>query len=160
MTSDANSGFYGLTYVEIYEEAKNLYAMFFAEQTPINAFKLSIMMYHLLEWICPGVYERNRLEEINAKEEKSASDHLVIEVTSHRYYKILRGLANGAKHYRLTRTQPYPQSVERGFILGKSCLGERLGQENLVVEFEGESVWIRQVFTEVLEVYSSYFNKR
>ncbi|MCY7336048.1 MAG: hypothetical protein LH613_07505 [Chamaesiphon sp.] len=141
---NSGQGLYSLSTKEIYTEAKIVFQDFFIDQTPINAFKLSIILYHLKEWI-----------EIS-EESNDAERRLFDDLKNYEFYEVLRTIANTSKHFDL-RSKSYKQVVDKGFRLGKSVLGERLGQANLAVDFEGKEVWLREVFAYVLEKYANYF---
>jgi len=144
---NSGQGLYSLSTKEIYTEAKIVFQDFFINQTPLNAFKLSIILYHLREWI-----------EIS-EESNDAKKRLIDDLENYEFYEVLRTIANTSKHFHLTRksSPSYKQVVDKGFRLGKSVLGERLGQANLAVDFECKEVWLREVFAYVLEKYANYF---
>lgn len=145
--SDFRQGLYSLSTKEIYAEAKRVFQDFFINQTPLNAFKLSITLYHLMEWI---------------KESEGSNDaakKLVHELKSYEFYEVLRSIANTSKHFHLTNSKSpsYDQMVVEGFIAGKSVAGERIRQANLAVDFKSKEVWLREVFAYVLRKYADYF---
>lgn len=161
--TDSSQGLYTLDDRTIYLEAKELFQAFFTEQTPLNAFKLSIILYHLLEWIVPDSNNCEVLRDVNnrANEEGlslSSKDKLVLDVRNYEFYKVLRSIANTSKHYYLrSRATAYEQSVVEGFRAGRSVAGEKLGQTNLGVIFDSQEVWLREVFVYVLSKYAEYF---
>ncbi|MBW4422437.1 MAG: hypothetical protein KME13_25045 [Myxacorys californica WJT36-NPBG1] len=143
--SDFRQGLYSLSTKEIYAEAKGVFQDFFINQTPLNAFKLSITLYHLKEWI----------EESEGS--NNAAKRLVHELENYEFYEVLRSIANTSKHFHLRRSTPYDQIVTEGFMAGKSVAGERVGQANLAVDFKSKEVWLREVFAYVLKKYADYF---
>ena len=145
--SDSSQGLYSLSAREIYAEAKNVFQDFFVNQTPLNAFKLSIALYHLKEWI----YE--------SEGSNDAAKTFVNKLENCENFEILRSIANTSKHFQLTRksSQSYEQIVSKGFILGKSVVDEKLSQDNLAIDFNSKEVWLREVFADVLKQYADYF---
>ncbi len=153
-------GFYNLSAKDIHGEALRLYEDFFLEQTPLKAFRLSIVLYHLLEWIVPC---GNDDQKPNAPREGEPSlelwrAELAFAVRNHLFYQVLKSLANNSKHHTL-RSRSYEKGVEFGVRAGRSVAGERLGQANLVIFFNGEEVWLREVFESVLALYTRHLNK-
>ena len=161
--TDSSQGLYTLDDRTIYLEAKELFQAFFTEQTPLNAFKLSIILYHLSEWIVPDSNNCKVLRDINnlAKEKGlslNSKQKLVLDVQNYELYEVLKSIANTSKHYYLSRTPAYEQSVVEGFRAGQSVAGEKLGQTNLAVIFHSKEVWLREVFAHVLSKYAEYFD--
>lgn len=146
-------GVFGLS---AYEEACRLYGDFFEEQTPIKAFRLSITLYHLLEWVVPG--GNSKKQQLHVALDENGPDRwkseLLKELRALPHYEVLRSLADNAKHHTL-HSPSYEKAVDFGFYAGRSVAGERLGQVNLVVLFEGQEVWLREVFAQVLAQYQS-----
>ncbi len=157
-------GLYGLEAKDIYDEARKLYDDFFSDQTPINAFRLSITLYHLLEWVIPESNGKQVLKDIRGKKgtstesDISREEQLVLDLRDYEYYKVLKSLANNSKHFALSRSSAYEKGIVTGLFADYSVAGERVGQKNLVVDFKDEEVWIRKVFYFVLTKYSEYFN--
>ena len=173
---ESRKGLYTLSSREIYDEAKELFKVFFVEQTPLNAFKLSIILYHLLEWIEPSSQPRSsrdvneivstiRSKAVAANDAPSLDSKikLIRELWSYEFYDVLRSVADNSKHFCLTRSKPYEKSSVKGFIAGRSVAGEKIDQENLVILFDTENpetkkeIWLREVFGYVLGKYAEYF---
>lgn len=153
-------GFYNLNAKDIHEEALRLYEDFFQEQTPLKAFRLSVVLYHLLEWIVPGGNDGPK-PDAPAQGEQSVQQwraELVFAVRSYPLYEVLKSLANNSKHHTL-RTPSYEKGVEFGFRAGRSVAGEHLGQANLMIFFNGKEVWLREVFEHLLGLYTRHLNK-
>ena len=145
--TDSTQGLYSLSTKEIYTEAKSIFQDFFRNQTPLNTFKLSITLYHLMEWI-----EQSEISNDTAK-------RLVNELRSYEFYEILKTVANTSKHFHLTRksSPSHDQVVVEGFRIGQSVMGERFEQVNLAIDFNSKEVWLREVFAYVLGKYADYF---
>lgn len=157
-----SEGLYDLDSQMIYFEAKKLFQDFFVKQTPLNAFKLSIILYHLSEWVVPNGDDKLFLDDFrNHANENSLSlspeGKLVSYLHKYEFYEVLISIANNAKHYRLTRSKAYEKLVIEGFRAGQSVAGERVGQINLVVIFRSKEVLLRDVFSYVLSGYADYF---
>lgn len=155
-------GLYNLKAKDIFAECKILYKEFFSEQTLLRAFRLSITLYHLLEWVLP---EGNTkfVKQIETKSQStneiiSREEKLALDLRKYEFYEVLKSLANSSKHYALSKSEAYEKKTLEGFILGKSVLGEKFGQRNFIVNFEGEDIWIRMVFDSILKKYEEYFN--
>ena len=131
--TDSTQGLYSLSTKEIYTEAKSIFQDFFRNQTPLNTFKLSITLYHLMEWI-----EQSESSNDTAK-------RLVNELRSYEFYEILKS------------SPSHDQVVVEGFRIGQSVMGERFGQVNLAIDFNSKEVWLREVFAYVLGKYADYF---
>lgn len=160
---NSKEGLYTLEAKEIYLEAKRLYQDFFAEQTPLKAFKLSIILYHLLEWIVPNSNKKKYLKQLKNRCSRenlslSSKEQFVLELRSYEFYEVLRSIADNSKHFRLDESSAYDKTVVEGFRAGQSVAGERVGQANLAVIFDSRKVWLREVFAYVLGQYSDYFN--
>ena len=161
---ESREGLYSLRNEEIFAEAKELFNRFFVEQTPINAFRLSITLYHLLEWIVPEGNSRKVLTNlrlrIGPKGDDSSlgpEDKLVWRIRNYEFYEVLRSIADNSKHHTLTRSKAYEQGIVKGFRADRSVAGEKLAQDNLVVLYETKEVWLREVFSNVLSMYAVYF---
>jgi hypothetical protein len=157
-----SEGLYDLDSRMIYFEAKKLFQNFFVEQTPLNAFKLSIILHHLLEWVVPNRDDELFLDSLkrHANENSlslSPEGKLVSCLQEYEFYEVLTSIANNAKHFCLTRSKAYEKLVIEGFRAGQSVVGERVGQTNLAVDFRSKEVWLRDVFSYVLSRYAEYF---
>lgn len=154
-------GLYNLEAKDIFAEAQKLFKEFFSEQTPLRAFSLSITLYHLLEWVLPGGNSKSTLTEIEKKSKSteaiiSREEKLVLELRKYDCYEVLSSIANNSKHYKL-RSPAYEKKILKGFKIGKSVIGEKIGQSNLTVNFKGKDIWLREVFAFVLGKYAEYF---
>ncbi|MEX1214738.1 hypothetical protein [Saccharospirillum sp.] len=143
----SENGLFGLTASDIHEEAVRLYDAFFEHQTPLKAFRLAIVLYHLLEWI----------ESENKPPENNLSK-LSKELQESTQFQVLRSLANNSKHHTLKKSSSYEKGIIIGFQAGRSVGGECVGQPNLAVNFQGQEVWLREVFGWILKKYTYYFN--
>lgn len=56
-------GLYNLEAKDIFAECEILYKEFFSHQTPLRTFRLSITLYHLLEWVLPGGNNKDVLKK-------------------------------------------------------------------------------------------------
>lgn len=153
-------GFFGLRPEDIHEEALRLYDDFFQHQTPIKDFRLALVLFHILEWIVPNGNDGARPSYPPAPEDGNWAEELRYELRNYSYYEVLPSLANNSKHHTLrSRSRTHEKGATLGFRAGRSTAGECVGQPNLAVWFEGEEVWLREVFDHVLRQYTHYFER-
>lgn len=154
-------GLFDLSADDLMSEAERLYKDFFSSQTAISAFRLAVILYHLAEWVSRnGNSEDKYLMMINADDPHGGwKAELLSTLHSYEHYKVLRSICNNSKHHTLTSSKAYEKRNEYGFRAGKSVAGERLGQSNLAVIVDGESVWLREVFSYVIAAYRKYFSR-
>jgi hypothetical protein len=153
-------GLYDLTPEDLFEEARRLYDEFFAQQESIRAFRLAIVLFHLLDWVHPNGTTPAVYRELRQAPEPDGPIALVVRLHEDRMFAILRSICDNSKHYRLMRSEAFEKAVVRGFVAGKSVAGEKLGQMNLAVAVGDQVIWLRDVFRSVLDMYSEYFQRR
>src|SRR5258707_11412752 len=75
-------GFFDLTALDLFQLACRQYEQFYYAQSPINAYLVSVTLFHLLDWLSKdGSAERGK-KAIEAKQAKdrSAEEELVLKI--------------------------------------------------------------------------------
>ncbi|CAB3976102.1 hypothetical protein BCO9919_07458 [Burkholderia cenocepacia] len=154
-------GFFDLSASDLFGLACEQYRAFYAEQTPLNAFLVSVTLFHLLDWLVKNGTKESVREKLAAKDEaeRSAEEALVLKIHSLEAFRAIVSAANNAKHHTLDgKTRPaYAKRIKSGFFAGVSRVGDRLRTEYLILDVDGEPVWLRDAFGTVLGVYREYF---
>ncbi|ABI87263.1 hypothetical protein CH72_3108 [Burkholderia ambifaria AMMD] len=156
-------GFFDLSASDLFGLACEQYTAFYAAQTPVNAFLVSVTLFHLLDWLVKNGTKENVREKLAAKDEagRSAEEALVLKIHGLEAFRAVISAANNAKHHTLDgKTRPaYGKRIKRGFFTGVSRVGDSLGTEYLILDVDDKPVWLRDAFWAVLDTYREYFQK-
>jgi hypothetical protein len=159
-TSFPKEGVFDLAAEDIFKEAVRLYEEFFSMQSPLTAYRVSVTLYHLAEWVTPGGNDkdfRNCIDAADPNRQRKAK--LLADLHGYCHYEVLRSFCNNSKRFKL-QSAAFEKSIEHGFLVGRSVVGESLGQANLAVVVDGQSIWLREVFSHVLHLHAAYFKSQ
>lgn len=154
-------GFFDLTALDLFQLACQQYEQFYHAQTPINAYLVSVTLFHLLDWLVKdGSSERGRkaIEEKEATE-RSVEEELVLTIYGLDEFRAVISAANNAKHHELdNKKRPaYAKKRRQGAFAGVTRAGDSLGTEFLILDVDGKEVWLRDAFGKVLDQYRTHF---
>jgi hypothetical protein len=154
-------GFFDLNALELFQLACRQYEQFYHAQSPINAYLVSVTLFHLLDWLSKeGSAERGK-KAIQAKETKdrSVEEDLVLEIHGLDEFQAVASAANNAKHHELNNKKrpAYTKKRRQGAFAGISRAGDSLGTEFLILIVDGKEVWLRDAFGRVLARYREHF---
>ncbi|WP_322035431.1 hypothetical protein [Burkholderia cenocepacia] len=154
-------GFFDLTAQDLFKLACQQYEQFYHDQTPINAYLVSVTLFHLLDWLAKDGSSAHGKRDIEVKEAKDRSpeDELVLKIYGLDQFRAVISAANNAKHRKLeNKYRPaYSKKRRRGAFAGITRAGDSLGTEFLILDVDGKEVWLRDAFGEVLEAYREHF---
>jgi hypothetical protein len=155
------AGFFDLTALDLFQLACRQYEQFYYAQSPINAYLVSVTLFHLLDWLSKdGSAERGR-KAIEAKQAKdrSAEEELVLKIYGLDEFQAVISAANNAKHHKLNnKSRPaYAKKRRQGAFAGVTRAGDSLGTEFLILDVDGKEVWLRDAFGKVLDQYREHF---
>ncbi|WP_176079214.1 hypothetical protein [Paraburkholderia tropica] len=157
-------GFFDLDARDMFKLACGQYETFYREQTPINAFLVSVTLFHLLDWLVKNGTKESIRKAIADKAEttRTAEEVLLLKIYDLDAFRAVISAANNAKHHSLDgKTRPaYAKKIVKGFFAGRSRVGDSLGCEYLILNVDEKQVWLRDAFHEVLVVYRAYFDER
>jgi hypothetical protein len=154
-------GFFDLTALDLFKLASQQYEQFYHSQTPINAYLVSVTLFHLLDWLSKDGSSdkgRNTIESKDAKD-RSLEEDLVLKIYALEEFQAVISAANNAKHHALdNKKRPaYAKRRRMGLIAGVARAGDSLGAEFLSLDVDGKEVWLRDAFGTVLAQYQTYF---
>ncbi|MBU9175904.1 hypothetical protein [Burkholderia gladioli] len=154
-------GFFDLTALDLFQLACQQYEQFYHEQTPINAYLVSVTLLHLLDWLAKdGSADRGK-KTIEAKEAKdrSVEEALVLKIYELEDFQAVISAANNAKHRELNnKNRPaYTKRRRQGAFAGVTRAGDSLGTEFLILDVAGKEIWLRDAFGQVLDLYRMHF---
>jgi hypothetical protein len=154
-------GFFDLTALDLFQLACRQYEQFYYAQSPINAYLVSVTLFHLLDWLSKdGSAERGK-KAIEAKQAKdrSAEEELVLKIYGLDEFQAVISAANNAKHHKLNNmSRPaYAKKRRQGAFAGVTRAGDSLGSEFLTLDVDGKEVWLRDAFGKVLDQYREHF---
>lgn len=156
-------GFFDLSASDLFELACEQYTAFYPRQTPLNAFLVSVTLFHLLDWLVKDGTKECTRKELAAKDETELSkeEALVLKIYNLEEFRAVISASNNAKHRTLDRkSRPaYTKRIVTGFFAGVSRVGDSLGTEYLILDVDDKPVWLRDAFAIVLGVYREYFER-
>lgn len=154
-------GFFDLTAKELFGLACEQYERFFRDQSPLNAYQVSVTLLHLLDWLVKNGSARGAKGLIEAKEAKDRTpeEATVLAIRELPAFRAVVSAANNSKHRELNDgyRPAYTKKRRVGLIAGVSMAGDSLGQEHLILDIGDEEVWLREAFGSVLERYREHF---
>ncbi|CAG9197645.1 conserved hypothetical protein [Paraburkholderia tropica] len=154
-------GFFDLNARDIFKLACEQYEAFYSEQTPINAFLVSVTLFHLLDWLVKNGTKEGVRKGITekAEAERTAEEVLLLKIYDLEEFRAVISAANNAKHHSLDgKTRPaYAKKIVKGFFVGVSRVGDSLGCEYLILNVDGKQIWLRDAFGKVLAAYRAFF---
>lgn len=156
-------GFFDLSALDLFQLACEQYEQFYHDQSPINAYLVSVTLFHLLDWLAKdGSTERGK-RAIEAKEAKdrSVDEELVLKIYGLSEFQAVISAANNAKHHNLDNDKrpAYTKKRRLGAFAGATRAGDSLGTEFLIFIVEGKEIWLRDAFGKVLNLYKTHFTQ-
>lgn len=154
-------GFFDLTALDLFQLACQQYKQFYHAQSPINAYLVSVTLFHLLDWLAKdGSADRGK-KAIEAKEAKdrSTEEELVLKIYGLDEFQAVISAANNAKHRELiNKNRPaYAKKRRQGAFAGVTRAGDSLGTEFLILDVDGKEIWLRDAFGKGLDQYRTHF---
>ncbi|WP_175666500.1 hypothetical protein [Burkholderia ambifaria] len=156
-------GFFDLTAPDLFRLACGQYESFYHDQSPVNAFLVSVTLFHLLDWLVKDGTTRRAKISIEAKELGDRTPEEVIALAIHELpeFRAVVSAANNSKHRELDGYRPaYAKKRRVGAFAGVTRAGDSLDDEHLILDIEDEEVWLRDAFGTVLERYREYFDSQ
>ncbi|MFM0505999.1 hypothetical protein [Paraburkholderia sp. RL17-373-BIF-A] len=154
-------GFFDLTARDLFQLACQQYDQFYHAQTPVNAYLVSVTLFHLLDWLSKDGSSDRGKKDIEAKgaEDRSPEEELVLKIYALEEFQAVISAANNAKHHELNNKKrpAYTKKRRRGLFAGVARAGDSLGTEFLILDVDGTEVWLRDAFWTVLAQYREYF---
>lgn len=127
----------------------------------MNAFLVSVTLFHLLDWLVKNGTKESVREKVEAKDEaaRSPEESLLLKIYGLNEFRAVISAANNAKHHTLdgSARPAYEKRIVKGFFAGASRVGDSLGTEYLILDVAGDAVWLRDAFGTVLAAYREYF---
>lgn len=92
--------FFDLTANDLFDLACKQYSQFYRDQTPLNAYLVSVTLFHLLDWLAKNgsMWKGKEAIEAKAEEDRSAEEALVLRIHALDDFHAVVSAANNAKH--------------------------------------------------------------
>ncbi|OXI21872.1 MULTISPECIES: hypothetical protein [Burkholderia] len=159
----SKEGFFDLTAPDLFTLACGQYGSFYRDQSPVNAYLVSVTLFHLLDWLVKDGTTRKAKLAIEAKEigDRTSEEVTVLAIHELPEFRAVVSAANNAKHRELDGYRPaYAKKRRVGAFAGVTRAGDSLGDEYLILDIGDEEVWLRDAFGTVLERYREYFDSQ
>jgi hypothetical protein len=118
--------------------------------TSRHLMNFAMTAYHLREWITNGAYTQTA---------KDSTGNLF----NHAAYVACRDIANGSKHFTITRYVPDTDKVEakQGYGHGRYCHGPYgVGEESIIIEMTDRTQWNALDFkNDVIDLWTNFFQR-
>ncbi|WP_423370155.1 hypothetical protein [Burkholderia sp. LMG 32019] len=157
-------GFFDLTASDLFRLACGQYESFYRDQSTVNAYLVSVTLFHLLDWLVKDGTTHRAKTSIEAKElgGRTSEEITVLAIHELPEFRAVVSAANNAKHRELDGSYrpAYAKKRRVGAFAGVSRAGDSLGDEHLILDIGDEEVWLRDAFCKVLERYREYFDSQ
>lgn len=155
-------GFFDLSAQDLFKLACDQYDTFHRAQSPVNAYLVSVTLFHLLDWLVKDGSAPKAKRAIEAKDQGDRTPEEVTVLAIHELpeFQAAVSAANNAKHRELDGSYrpAYAKRRRVGAFAGVTRAGDSLGDEHLILDIGGEEVWLRDAFGKVLERYREHFD--